>query len=154
MSNQPVMLRVLGGDAGAIPRAEIYNLEHATYDEMAPVVLDSFIGVSTPSLRVLCLANISFLGLPKLLLPTSHLMIQLRLARNNIVEVRPSGYFSSNEMATALSVLTSLKYLASNTSFVDSTLTRNRRPSTLRPPCSHHLVYKGSVETWTVLWPK
>jgi hypothetical protein len=129
-----VILRVFGSDAGPIPRAEITTLS-ATYDQMAPVVLDSFTGGSAPSLRVLCLANISFLGLLKPLSPAS------TSPRIDIVDVLPSGYFSSDEMATALSVLTNPKYLMSNSSFVDSTLTRNRRPSTLRPPCSHHLVY-------------
>ncbi len=84
-----------------------------------PVILDLFIGESTPSLRVLCSATISFPGLPKLLLPASH-PDDPTLPRINIVDVLPSGYFSSDEMTTALSVLTNLKYLTSNSSFVDS----------------------------------
>jgi hypothetical protein len=66
---------------------------------------DSFLGGSAPHLRLLNLLGIPFLGLPKLLLSTTHLT-DLRL-----YDIPHSGYFSPETMVNALSTLTSLKDL-------------------------------------------
>ena len=68
-----------------------------------PVVPDSFLGGSAPSLQRLMLDRIPFPGLPKLLLSATHL-VELRL-----FEIPHSGYFSPEEMVTALFTLTSLE---------------------------------------------
>jgi hypothetical protein len=70
---------------------------------------DSFLGGSAPQLQTLIdthLGHIPFPGLPKLLLSATHL-VELRLHG-----IPPSGYFSPEAMATCLSVLSLLEYLA------------------------------------------
>ena len=73
--------------------------------ETVPVVPDSFLGGSTPRLEDLVLNGIPFPGLPKLLLSATH------LARLSLYRIPHSGYISPEEMATALSTLTSVEYL-------------------------------------------
>ena len=70
-----------------------------------PIVPDSLLGGSAPSLRRLWLGNIPFPGLPKLLLSTTHL-VDLTLWT-----IPHSGYFSPEDILTALSTLTSLEIL-------------------------------------------
>ena len=66
---------------------------------------DSFLGGSAPRLRHFYLDGVSFPGLPKLLLSTTHLV---RLSLHNIPH---SGFISPEAMATCLSMLTYLKSL-------------------------------------------
>ena len=73
--------------------------------ETAPVIPDSFLGGSAPSLQKLALNRIPFPGLPKLLLSSTHL-VDLDLQN-----VPHSGYISPEAMVTALSVLTRLERL-------------------------------------------
>ena len=76
------------------------------YDETVPPALpDSFLGGSAPPLRNLWLDGIPFPGLPKLLLSAT------RLRYLCLQDIPHSGYFSPNEMVTALSTLTSLESL-------------------------------------------
>ena len=69
------------------------------------VIPDSFLGGSAPRLRLLELDFISFPGLPKLLLSTTHL-VHLHLDR-----IPHSGYFSPEAIVASLSILSSLKSL-------------------------------------------
>ena len=82
------------------PFPELTYLYLESTDKTVAVVPDSFLGGSAPRLEVLCLGGIPFLGLPKLLLSTTHL-IELNL---NIIP--HSGYISPEEMVAALSTLT------------------------------------------------
>ena len=70
------------------------------------VVPDSFLGGSAPHLRFLMLEGISFPGLPKLLLSVT------RLDDLHLYDIPHSGYFSPEEIVTALSTLTSLRSLS------------------------------------------
>ena len=72
--------------------------------EAMPVLPNSFLGGSAPSLEVLWLNGIPFPGVPNLLLSAPYL-VDLHL-RN----IPHYGYFSPGAMLTALSTLTSLKY--------------------------------------------
>jgi hypothetical protein len=63
------------------------------------------LGGSAPRLRTLFLHNISFLGLPNLLLSATH------LANLWLFDIPHSGYLSPEAMATCLSTLTSLETL-------------------------------------------
>ena len=70
-----------------------------------PVISASFLGGSAPSLESLCLRNITFPGLPKLLLSATRLVnLQLQL-----LDIPASGYLSPETMVTTLSVLTKLE---------------------------------------------
>ena len=71
----------------------------------APVLSDSFLGVSAPRLRFLCLDSIPFPGLPNLLSSATHLV------KLYLLDIPLSGYISPEAMATCLSALTSLKSL-------------------------------------------
>ena len=73
--------------------------------ETVPVLPDSFLGGSAPHLQFLGLNRITFTGLPKLLLSTTHL-VTLHLSG-----IPHSGYLSPEAMASTLSMLTSLKDL-------------------------------------------
>jgi hypothetical protein len=66
---------------------------------------DSLLGGSAPRLRHLELWNISFPGLPRLLLSATH------LTHLHLVNIPISGYISPKAMATCLSMLTCLKSL-------------------------------------------
>ena len=89
-----------------VPFPELTSL-HLGYGDSSsvPVLPDSFLRGSAPRLRYLFLKSISFLGIPKLLLSTTHLV---RLFLSNIPH---SGYISPEAMATCLSTLSSLKIL-------------------------------------------
>ena len=65
---------------------------------------DSFLGGSAPRLRSLDLSDISFPGLPELLLSATH-VVEL-----HHFDIPRSGYISPKAMATSLSALTSLEY--------------------------------------------
>ena len=70
-----------------------------------PVLSDSFLGGSAPSLRYLTWDSIPFPGLPKLLLSATH------LRSLHLFSIPHSGYFSPDAMVTVLSTLTRLSYL-------------------------------------------
>ena len=75
-------------------------------EEITLIVPDSFLDGSAPQLQTLILGHIPFPGIPKLLLSATHL-VELRLHG-----IPHSGYFSPEAMATCLSVLSLLEYLA------------------------------------------
>ena len=85
---------------------ELTYLNLRSYDETSPVIPDSFLGGSAPRLRFLTLENISFPGLPKLLLSATHL-VDLHLYR-----IPHSGYFSPKAIAAVLSASFSLETLS------------------------------------------
>jgi len=74
-------------------------------DDVVPVLPDSFLGGSAPRLRSLYLYRIPFPSIPKLLLSANGL-VELSLSG-----IPHSGYFSPDEMATALAVMTRLESL-------------------------------------------
>jgi hypothetical protein len=88
-----------------VPFPELTNLRLYSYDEMGPVLRDPFLGGSAPCLRTLMLIGISFPGLPRLLLSTTHL-VSLHLD-----DIPHSGYISPETMAIALSTLINLESL-------------------------------------------
>ena len=83
---------------------------------MPTAVPDSFLGGSAPRLRKLWLGRIMspFPSLPKLLLSASHL-VELQLC-----DIHYSKSFSLEAMATALSTLTSLRFLSLKARFIFS----------------------------------
>ena len=80
--------------------------ELSSFDEMAPVLPDSFLGKSAPRLRLLWLDRIPFPGLPKLLLSATHIVVLY------LGDIPHSGYIAPEAMATALSTLASLGSLS------------------------------------------
>ncbi|KAF8472204.1 hypothetical protein DFH94DRAFT_191497 [Russula ochroleuca] len=76
-----------------------------SHGETVSVIPDSFLGGSAQRLENLTLENIPFPGLPKLLLSATHLVTL------QVVFIPHSGYFSPEEIATALSTLTRLESL-------------------------------------------
>jgi len=88
-----------------LPFPELKLLQLLLYDEMQPVIPNSFLGGSAPHLQIFELMGIPFPGLPKLILSATHL-VDLYLS-----DIPHSGYISPEAMATLLSVLSSLKTL-------------------------------------------
>jgi hypothetical protein len=86
------------------PFPELTHLHLQSYDKMPTSLPDSFVGRSAPRLQHLWLNRISYPGLPKLLLSTTHL-VDLRLRSI------PYLSFLPEEMLAALSTLTSLEEL-------------------------------------------
>ena len=95
------------------PFLELTHLELKFFDITStwyngPTLPDSFLGGTAPRLQSLELTNISFPGLPKLLLSTTQL-VKLDLS---FISLPGSGYIITPEaMATSLSTLTNLEYL-------------------------------------------
>jgi hypothetical protein len=120
------------------------NLRLRSFDENGPVLPDSFLGGSAPSLQELILAGIPFPALPKLLLST-HNLVTLRLFR-----IPRSGYISPGAMVTALSTLTSLEELHLDFWSPRSQANRaSRRPPPLTRvalPALTFLQFKGDSE--------
>ena len=111
------------------PKLEILGLE--SDGETSPVVSDSLLGGSAPSLYILELSRVRFPGLPKLLLSATHLVA---LILSNIPH---AGYFSPDTLATAISTVTSLDYLV-----IDFQSPRSYPNSaTRRPPPSTRYVF-------------
>jgi hypothetical protein len=81
------------------------QLNLLSYNKMAPVLPDSFLGGSAPHLRTLWLQGIPFPGLGKLLLSTTDLV------KLTLWDIPYSGYISSETMVACLSTLTRLKRL-------------------------------------------
>jgi hypothetical protein len=76
-----------------------------SYDKNAPVLPDSFLGGSAPSLQTFILSGIPFPALPTLLLSTHDVVTLL------LYGIPRSGYISPEAMVTALSTLMSLEKL-------------------------------------------
>jgi hypothetical protein len=74
--------------------------------ETVPVIPESFLGGSAPSLQILTFIRIPFPGLQKLLLSAT------RLVELHLWDIPHSAYISPEEMVTCLSVLTSLERLS------------------------------------------
>jgi hypothetical protein len=87
------------------PFPALTDLDIWLYDEMAPVISDSFLGGSAPNLQRLELEGIPFPALPRLLLSATDL-VKLQL-----LDIPHSGYFSPEAMVTGLSALTRLESL-------------------------------------------
>ena len=94
-------------DSGAAykPFPVLTHLRLNTYDRPGPILPDSFLGKTAPRLRSLDLVNITFPGLPKLLLSSTHLVVL------DLFDIPRSGYIPPEAMATTLPALTSLKFL-------------------------------------------
>ena len=89
-----------------VPFPELTDLRLTSYETLPLIpVPDSFLGGSAPHLRYFELDGIPFLGLPKLLLSSIHL-VSLRIAN-----IPNSGYMSPEAMVALLSVLSSLESL-------------------------------------------
>ena len=88
------------------PFPELTHLDLYSTDKVVPVDPDSFLGGSAPHLQFLALHRLQFLGLPKLLLSTTHLVTL------HLQDIPHTGYISPNEMVTVLSTLTSLERLS------------------------------------------
>ena len=88
-----------------VPFPELEELRLSLYDDMPPVIPDSFLDGSAPSLRSLELDEIPFPGLPKLLLSAT------RLVRLSLSNIPHSGYISPEAMADLLCALSSLETL-------------------------------------------
>jgi hypothetical protein len=105
-----------------VPFPELTVLRLWSNDIRTPIVLDSFLGGSFPRLREIQLNNVSFPGLPKLLLSATQLStIHLR-------EIPHSGYISPETMDTCLSALTSLKSLRLDFYFLSRPDWESRHP--------------------------
>ena len=88
-----------------VPFPELTFLRLWLGDETVSALPDSFLGGSAPRLEYLWLRRVPFPGLPKLLLSATHLTIL------HLEFIPRLGYFSPEEMATALSMLTRLTRL-------------------------------------------
>jgi hypothetical protein len=112
--------------------------------ETAPVVPASFLGGSAPRLQALRLYDISFLGLPKLLLSATHL-VDLDFGR-----IPHSGYISPEAIVAGLSMLTRLEKLVigfdSPRSCPDRKSRRPRPPTRTLLPDLIKLQFKGVSE--------
>ena len=139
-----------GSDLGILLAAmqqsfpELTDMKLSSYTETVPVVPDSFLGGSAPRLQYLDLIGIPFPGLPKLLLSATQL-VHLSLLR-----IAHSGYFSPEEMVTALTTLTSLEelslYFQSPRSCPDHA--SQLPPSSTRSvlPVLRHFSFQGVIE--------
>jgi hypothetical protein len=96
-------------DSAAIqkPFPELTDLQLRTYETYGsrPILPDSFLARTAPRLLSLELDEVSYPGIPKLLLSTTHLV---HLDLNDIPR---SGYIPPEAMVTGLSALTSLEFL-------------------------------------------
>ena len=112
--------RICSFDVSLVPRSQAENvwealqqpfpaletLRLAFEDTGLPILSDSFLGGSAPSLETLMLDRIPFPGLPKILLSATHLVIL------ELWNIPPSGYFSPEVIVTCFFVLTRLKRIA------------------------------------------
>ena len=85
---------------------KLTDLYLGSYGGTSPVNPDSFLGGFSPRLRFLTLDNISFPGLPKLLLFATHLV------HLHLYGIPHSGYISPEAMVALLSALFSLEKLS------------------------------------------
>ena len=128
------------------PFPALAYLKLVTWDDMAPVIPDSFLGGFAPKLDGLRLTRIPIPPpvLRKLLLSTTNL-VELSLPK-----ILYSEYFSPEAMVTCLSALTRLKYLNFGFKFRRSRIYwENRRPpppTRTLLPALRHLVFTGVSE--------
>jgi hypothetical protein len=109
--------------------------------ESVLVLLDSFLGGSSPRLRSLHLDNIIFPGLPHLLLSANDL-VDLRL-----LEIPDSGYILPQTIVNCLSSLTRLQELRLGLQCPGSYPGRSFHPHTrIDLPCLVRLWFKGNSE--------
>ena len=87
------------------PFPELTVLRLLSYEELVPIVPDSFLGRSGPRLRFLVLVGISFAGSPNLLLSATS------LAFLHLLGIPHQGYISPDAVVTALSMLTTPAFL-------------------------------------------
>jgi hypothetical protein len=74
-------------------------------DDVVPVLPESFLCGSAPSLRTLMLISIAFPSISKILL-SAHQLVKL-----DLWDIPDSGYFSPDALATSLTVMTRLEFL-------------------------------------------
>ena len=103
LANGSSLERVLAAMQEPFP--ELTFLRLSSNEELVPIVPDSFLGRSAPRLTFLWLKGIPFPGLPNLLLSTTNLSTLC------LLNIPHSGYISPDAMVTALTALTSLRYL-------------------------------------------
>jgi hypothetical protein len=107
----------------------------------AQVLPDSLLGGFAPRLQSLSLINVSFRGLPKLLLSSTHL-VQLHLS-----EIPDSGYISPEALTTCLSVLTRLESLDVGLRYCPNRNRRRPAPQTrIFVPGLTNLSFRGVSE--------
>jgi hypothetical protein len=130
------------------PFPELTHLQVSTTD-VVRVLPDSFMGGSAQRLRSLSLGRIPFPSLPKLLL-SAHGLVKL-----NLWYIPHSGYFSPDEMATALTAMTRLESLRLRFRSVPSRRNPGRRslppPTRSVLPALTQLEFKGVYEDLEVL---
>jgi len=133
---------VAAGMQGPFPA--LTDLELFSFNEMAPVISDSFLGGSAPRLQRLSLNGIPFPALPNLLLSATDLV------HLNLWNIPHSGYISPLMMVTCLSALPELKFL-----FLQFRSPRSRpdKARRLRPPLTRTILpaltyfsFKGVTE--------
>ena len=123
---------------------ELTYLYLKLYGGRSPVIPDSFLGGSAPRLRYLRLDNISFPGLPKLLLSATHLVHLI------LYGIPHSGYISPRAIAALLSALFSLERLFLE--FRSPQSRPYREPQGLPPPkrsvlpALHEFRFRGVTE--------
>ncbi len=98
----PVLVEVSAA-VEQVPFPALTDLVLWSYDGMAPVISDSFLGVSAPRLQYLNSVGIPIPSLPKLLLSATDLRFI------HVGNIPHSGYFSPEAMVTCLSALTRLE---------------------------------------------
>ena len=86
-----------------VPFPELTDLRLSSSNRDKTVIPDTFLGGSAPRLQILALSFVSFPGLPKLLLSTSHL-VELYLRR-----IPDSGEISPEAIVPTLSMLSNLE---------------------------------------------
>ena len=91
-----------------VPFPELTDLQLSSFNRDKTVIPSTFLGGSAPRLQILTLTSVSFPGLPKLLLSTSHL-VELYLRR-----IPDSGEISPEAIVPTLSMLSNLKSLTLN----------------------------------------
>jgi hypothetical protein len=127
-----------------VPFPELTCLSLIPMVERELVIPDSFLGGSAPRLRSLILDQISFPGLPNLLLSATHL-VDLHLCY-----IPHSAYISPEVMVALISVLSSLKTLHLQFESPKSRPVSESRslpqPERSILPALHEFLFKGAVE--------
>ena len=124
------------------PFPVLTRLNLKTYDNIAQVLGEQFLGGSTPCLQHFCLHNIAFPTFPKLALSCSSLSFF------TLSEIPIAGYISPEVMATCLATLPNLRYL-----FIRFQSPRSRPdriglppPTRVVLPALGHFEFKGVSE--------
>ncbi|KAH9013172.1 hypothetical protein EDB83DRAFT_300158 [Lactarius deliciosus] len=136
----PDVIEVMQESFPALTHLQLRGLKDEGYDPDVLDLPDDFLGGSAPCLRHLSLGNITFPGLPTLLL-SAHNLVSL-----DIYSVPPTGYdrgyISPEEMVSSLAVLTKLRTLSiDRCSHPRSSYEQRRRPDppmlTVLPALTH-----------------